>query len=932
VGINYSQTPDCPQQGGSYTIVNGTTEQLTYPGNKLTPYINPAATAILNAGLIPAPNAASGCNSTIGYCYNAEVALPTYYREELFRLDHSLSDKMQASFRYIHDEWDTTTSVPQWGEVQNSFPTIQNRLYGPGLSMVGRVTNVISNTWLNEFVASYTDAYITLADKAPPTVSLQRPAILNSSLGYLFNNGFGGKMPGIVIAGNNAAYGGNGFSADTSYMPWRHTNPTYNVTDNMTKMFGKHELQFGLQIIFFQRNQTNGSIGAVSGDVQGLLTFSNESAGNSSRNAFADYLTMAQQGITGAASGRISSFQQDSAQTRYYQRYRIGEPYFQDNWKITPRLTVNLGLRLSLFGTYYDKGKNAYNWDPSAYSRALEETVRIDPLTGEMLDALNGTPVPFYEGDGSVNPAVINGIERCGRNGVPDGCMKGHVFNPAPRIGIAWDPWGDGKTAIRAGYGIFYEHGTPNEANTGSLEGSAPVVLSATQLNPAGPNCIGDVGAGCPLGPGAFPLDVTSIPTKAVWPYVQQWSLSLQRELPSKMLATFAYVGSKGTHLATEIQANQLLPVAASVDPFGAGEPLETIDCGADTSNSRGLGYNGLYYLLPSGTTIWPTSAGFTNMQAACYGNGSLTNPNVLRENYPGLGQIYSLQNVANSSYNAFQTTLRRVEGPLNLGVAYTWSHSLDNASDRSDTTFVNSYDLRSNHASSNFDQRQLLHISYVYNLPSPRKSVRPGSVFGKSGKALFEGWQLSGVTTFETGIPFSVVSAASPNGIGVNDNAGVANGVGISAYPDRIGDPYGHRPSVPSSNANFGPLLLNPGAFAAPRGLTFGDAGRNSLNNPSRWNFDSALLKHFQIKERATVEFRAEAFNVFNTTQFRIYDPTLGNQPNNTVSCYGPSAPYSAGDAGGTNDPGCLVGQSFLHPVDAHRPRTIQFGLKITY
>jgi hypothetical protein len=70
----------------------------------------------------------------------------------------------------------------------------------------------------------------------------------------------------------------------------------------------------------------------------------------------------------------------------------------------------------------------------------------------------------------------------------------------------------------------------------------------------------------------------------------------------------------------------------------------------------------------------------------------------------------------------------------------------------------------------------------------------------------------------------------------------------------------------------------------------------------------------------------------VFNDTQFRIYDPTLGNQPNNTVSCYGPTAPYSAGDAGGTGDPGCLTGQSFLHPVDAHRPRTIQFALKFTY
>jgi hypothetical protein len=124
--------------------------------------------------------------------------------------------------------------------------------------------------------------------------------------------------------------------------------------------------------------------------------------------------------------------------------------------------------------------------------------------------------------------------------------------------------------------------------------------------------------------------------------------------------------------------------------------------------------------------------------------------------------------------------------------------------------------------------------------------------------------------------------------------------------------------------------LLLNPAAFIAPRGLTFGNAGRNSLNNPHRWNMDVSLLKHFAVTERAKFEFRAEAFNVFNVTQFRIYDPTLGNQAQNTVSCYaGPVAYYSAAGGDGTD---CLTGSSFLHPVDAHRPRTLQFALKMAF
>ena len=110
-----------------------------------------------------------------------------------------------------------------------------------------------------------------------------------------------------------------------------------------------------------------------------------------------------------------------------------------------------------------------------------------------------------------------------------------------------------------------------------------------------------------------------------------------------------------------------------------------------------------------------------------------------------------------------------------------------------------------------------------------------------------------------------------------------------------------------------------------APRGLTFGDAGRNVLNNPSRLNFDVAALKNFPLSERFLLQFRAEAFNVFNHTQFRIYDPNLGNQANNTISCYG-GPNYSAGATS------CLAGSSFLHPIDAHRPRTMQLGLKLSF
>ena len=957
-GFNPAQYPDCPRAQGSF----GDFTAGTFSGNNLYAptggyVLNRNAVGILNSGVIPAPTATSGCASTIGSCYNAEVYLPTYYREELFRIDHQLTEKAQLGFRYIHDEWDETTPIPQYSYLTNNFPTIQNRFYGPGLSLVARSTYIFSPSLLNEFVASYTDSYLTLADIPGIGVNLQRPPALDApcafdptalaggynvqqcGMGSIFpgnnNAGLNGipKMPGIDVAGNNAEYGGNGFVVDPSYTPWEHSNPTYSFIDNVTKTWRKHNFSFGAQWIIFQRNQTNGPIGAATGETQGLLTFSNVKSAGTTGNSFADFLThkSGSNGLGGFINyDDIASFQQDSAQGKYRQRYPILEPYLQDDWKITSRLTVNLGVRLSLFGTYYTANHNAYNFVPSLWNQAIANSVSVDPNQGELVDKLTELPIPLsaYNPSANLDPRLLNGFVRCGTNGVPASCMTGHLWNPAPRVGFAWDPFGNGKNAIRAGYGIFFEHGTADEANTGSLEGSGPMILDMTQYNPNSWHSIGTTGQG---GENvAFPLNATSIPTHAVWPYVQQWSLSIERELPWNMLSTFAYVGSKGTHLTAEEQSNQLKPISSALNPYGPHDPFFTSDCGdAAVHNGNPVG-----------------NLAQVNLDAACN-----IDPNALRQAYPGMGQIFSLLNVATSNYNAFQATLRRVQGPLFLGVSYTYSHSLDSSSDRSDATFVNSFDLRANRASSNFDQRHLLHISYIYDLPLHRflqrvlaninsdpdtdkhAANKPASSYlgSRTGRILADGWQLSGLTIYETGIPFTVVNNGSASGISTQDNAGVANGTGSGSYPDLSGiSARSRRPAGGTNTESIGPLLLNPAAFVAPRGFTFGDSGRNSLNNPSRLNFDMALVKLFPVRESRSFEFRAEAFNVFNNTQFRIYDPVYGNQANNTVSCYGGyGTNYSAAGGEGTD---CLTGSSFLHPYDAHRPRTLQLGLKYAF
>src|ERR1700690_4266686 len=710
--------PDCPAQSpagvGNYF--------LTFPGNNVP--IDPNAAILMATGNIPAPTSTTGCNSSIRSCYDATVSPPTYWREELIRIDHNFTPNVRFTFRSIHDAWNTTTTIPHWGFLQYSSPSIENKFIGPGESFVAHVTQLISSTLVNDSIFSFTTDHISLADLNGPGGQFARPAGL--TIGTFFNNGFGGKVPGIVVGGTNAAYGGTGFSVDPSFEPYKHSNPTYSFGDDITKSLGKHTLIFGFQSVLAQKNEVNPAIGAATGELQGIISFSNVNSFFSNGNSFADFL-----------QGNIKSFQQDSAQLKYYNRYTTAEPYFEDDWKVSPRFTLDLGLRLSLFGAWHEKYLTGYNWEPQAFNPALAAQASIDPQSGELLDTAscidptmpsattcNAIPLDPANPD----PRLLNGLVQCGLNSIRTSCMRNHLFNWAPRIGFAWDPRGDGKTSVRAGYGIFYEHGTGNEANTGSLEGSSPLVLDMTENFTAGYECIG-LGNGSTCGTGAFPLNVTEIPQKAVWPYVQQWNLSVQRQINSSLVGSIAYVGSKGTHLTAELQKNQLEPVSAVDNPFLSGEPLTSTICGS---------YDGASFTLPQGTvsnpiftTITSSDPSFVNLEAACYGLHStrqFPNPNTLRVYAPSIGQIFSLDNVADSHYNGLQATLRRTKGPLSLEGASFYTHSLDDSSDRFDSTFVNAFDLRTNKASSNFDQRHLLNMSHVYDfsfLDLARKIVR---------------------------------------------------------------------------------------------------------------------------------------------------------------------------------------------------------------
>jgi hypothetical protein len=391
-------------------------------------------------------------------------------------------------------------------------------------------------------------------------------------------------------------------------------------------------------------------------------------------------------------------------------------------------------------------------------------------------------------------------------------------------------------------------------------------------------------------------MSTTSIPNRVIWPYVQQWHVDVQKDLARNTVATLAYVGSKGTHLTLQRELNQLPLVSAAQNPYQAGQYIQDFDCnwGPDTDQPNvvvdqwGVPRNAHTSYGAHVPYVHPTSPGglpsgpAVNLYVAC-GN----NPDFFRTNFPGLGSIQRVEAAANSNYNALQFSLRKTSGNLTLDVAYTYSHSLDNSSDNQDSNFVDSTNLHKNYASSNYDQRHILTVAWTYEVPFHGKGF---------SRTLLGGWQYAGIMTMSTGTPFSVV-----NGV-YGDSAGVADGTtGLGSYADIIGNPHAAVDCPALAAGTKGVALFNCAAYTQTQGLTFGNSGRNSLNNPRRTNFDMSIFKVFKATEKINVQFRTEAFNVFNHTEWTGVNPYVSTD-------------------------------NFMYAWGAHMPRVLQFALRVTF
>ncbi len=561
----------------------------------------------------------------------------------------------------------------------------------------------------------------------------------------------------------------------------------YNISGSMSWSRGRHLFKFGGG---YQREQINVTQGIAT---NGFFVF----APFPVTDAFASFL-----------SGTPVVFLQGLGNFTRHIRGNEFNAYAQDTYKVTPRITLNLGLRYEL------------------------------PMPDTELNNLQSMFIPGRQS--VVMPNAPRGLLYPGDPGIPAGLIPTDKTGFAPRVGIAWDLFGDGETVLTSAYGIFYEPYYTGQGGPLQTPISAPPYLATPQVSL--PNFADPFNGNPPIN-GAFstPLTNLTLAPNMTLPYTQDWDLTLQRSMGRDFLFEMAYVGTKGTHLPRFIEGNPAVFVPGYVN----GQPI---------SNSGNANQRRLY----SGCTLNdpPSSCIFSSM-----------------------GEIAS---IANSSYNALEVSLqKRFSHGVSFLASYTWSKSIDDASSFNMTgseakpvagendLAQNPFDLSAERGLSMFDARQRFVFSYSWDLP-----------FWANGhewyKRVFGGWQLNGIVTLMSGTPFTVFDS---NDVSAQGSAPEITGFS-SQRPNLVGNPNDGPHTVTAWLNASAFQQLDPVANAGQ----FGTAGRNIAIGPSYMDWDFGVLKNIKTSESTAIQFRAELFNILNHPNFRLPDSDISSPTFNQI------------------------------------------------
>jgi hypothetical protein len=819
----FTRTIKDPTTGQPFPSVNGVT---TIPANR----IDPNSSKLLS--IFPLPNT----TDTRGNYYIAgSEDLPV--KQELLRVDYNRSDKTRMWFRVTgyssHNTGRTSPAINnQWGladvDYAQTMPQLGYKLtsiFTP--TLINEVTFGM-NLWTEEQLLS--DKGLAAYQRATYGINIPQTYPKNNPLGLLPAMTFGG-----ITSPAQVSYDGR--------FPMVDDSTKFSFSDDLTKIWRGHEFKAGVHLeraLYNQYHQAGGN------SFPGAFAFGTDSS-NPLDSGYA---------YANAILGNYSTYTEATNRVDYAPITRIYEWYVRDHWRINSRLTMDVGARFTWGLPQSPNNDNAGNFVPYLYNPAQApalyrpakingQNVTINPITGQIVtpNALAGLIVP-----GSGNP--LNGIITPTTPGYPREMVYSNGILVAPRFGIAWDPFGNGKTAVRAGGGFFYNPGA-DAGTLGNLFFNPPAIYTPTQYYGTVATAANGTGS---ISPSSFSRDIDPH-HKTVTAY--HANFGVQRDIGFKTILDVAYVGSFGRHLSEVLNLN--------------------------TSN---YGAN----LLPQNQ----------NPQT-----GTPLADNYFRP-YQGYSTIPQQIFEGNSSYHSLQVTAnRRFSRGLQFGVSFTHSKAMDYAEGDSTSTsgtsggsnVVARYLDRKiwNYGLANYDRPNVLTLNFLVDVPGLGK-VWPNRVV----KTIFNGWQLSNIVSFIPGSPLPITMTTNPT---VNYWA-----EGDGARPWVVGDPM-----LPKNQRTV-TQYFNLSAFAEPIPITaaqcasgtcpvptwvnIGNEASTAIRGPGRNNWNSSIYKTFMVREKVRIVFRGEAYNTFNHTQFSGVDTTI------QYNAAGVNTRSSAGNITSARDP----------------------------
>jgi hypothetical protein len=781
----------------------------------------------LDAGIIPKPNQSTDYNV-------ASVATPQKVTDTVVRGDYTINDKWALLAHYIGDHQNQSYGKPELGWCGCDYNTLTSQLTSPAHSATVKLSGTINPNLLVEVSMNYDgngadivpgDGSIagSVATNLPSTWSVQ-PVVT----AYTVQR----KIWPEMDFGNSL---GGGKKEESATEPYHNAAQDFSPKVDVSYTMGKHQMKFGFSYNRYTKNQM------LYGPAQGHYNW-----GNLTNDTLMDVLL----GLPGSYNQNMA------APVRHYAN-NTPSVYAQDNWHVTPRLTVQLGLRYDALPHTWERQNLLGNFNQNTYN-ASAAAAPIWNADG----TISSTSPSLYTYNGI--PSYINGTNLAGYEGYPAGVVTNDYKTWQPRLGFSEDISGNGKTILRGGFGTFYERMQGNDIF--GVATSAPFDPSLSINNPYFSQPGKNWSTGNVIAPTSliFAGGGDSVAQTFRAPAVAMYSLGVQRELSRSVIWVVQYVGNIQWHQNIVNNALNSLPINSGLVNIGAGAagacttkstapPFTCLDARQVAGDGSGA-YIGDTYLV--GTTVTPEAPTYKN-------NGGM---NAYRS-YPGYAGISQDENVATANYNGLQTAVRiQNRWGLSAEVDYTYSHTIDiQSQDRNNID--NPWNIKYDKGSGAYDRRHIINANYVYNLPFFNKSQ--GLV-----KSIAGGWQIAGTVVKETGVPYQVNLNAGYDPVGLG--GGYTNHPNITPggklhYPKKVDQWF----DLSRIDNNVKPV------WAGGTNLGFGNWGKDTLVMPGRFNLTTSLYKSFQIYKTASFQLKFESFNTLNHAEFNDIDPTTAKLKN---------------------------------------------------